>query len=32
MATILCEERIGLAITKAGAFIKGSFVSSPATT
>jgi len=32
MATILCEERIGLAITKATAFIRGSFVASPSTT
>ena len=32
MATILCEERIGLAITKATAFIRGSFTASPATT
>jgi HK97 family phage major capsid protein len=30
MATVLCEERIGLAVKKAGAFITGSFASSPA--
>lgn len=32
LATVLCEERIGLAVTKATAFITGSFTSSPATT
>lgn len=31
-ATILCEERIGLAVEKAAAFIKGTFTTSPATT
>lgn len=30
-ATVLCEERIGLAIKKASAFITGSFSTSPAT-
>jgi HK97 family phage major capsid protein len=30
MATILCEERVGLAIKKATAFISGSFSTSPA--
>jgi HK97 family phage major capsid protein len=29
MATILCEERIGLAVKKADAFITGSFTTSP---
>jgi len=30
LATILCEERIGLAVMKATAFITGSFTTSPA--
>lgn len=30
LATILCEERIGLAVTKATAFITGPFTTSPA--
>ena len=30
MATVLCEERIGLAVKKANAFITGSFTTSPA--
>jgi len=31
MATVLCEERIGLAVTKATSFITGTFSTSPAT-
>jgi HK97 family phage major capsid protein len=30
LATLLCEERVGLAVRVPGAFIKGSFASSPA--
>lgn len=30
LATILCEERVGLAVRVPGAFIKGTFASSPA--
>lgn len=30
LATVLCEERLGLAVTKATAFITGSFSTSPA--
>jgi len=30
LATVLCEERVGLAVKKPGAFIKGTFASSPA--
>lgn len=31
LVTILCEERVGLAVTRPGAFIKGTFATSPAT-